>query len=282
MLGDILGGIIGEVVFGRLRNSRRAQLPARSSAFWEQHSGAAGVMHVFVATPTTNGAMLGSMVALFGVSLVLFLVQRRMCQTMAIAGRALYRELRWAVCQQDSFRAVARAMSSQCDRRLPTRSGVWPLLSQLAVIAVLLAWTGLAFWAFSFSYSSSFFQYSRPSRLPPFVAALLAVLIPISGVRQWRRVRLGKTSALRAWIAHALAAAASLAPLALVAAILARAPDPWRLSGDDAMGVGLNFLGLAALGVASALILGVALAMRDVDAEASRDSKTDRPSGDEP
>jgi hypothetical protein len=41
-------------------------------------------------------------------------------------------------------------------------------------------WVVLAFWAFSLSSSSSFFEYNLPSRLPPFLAAFAAaVALPI-------------------------------------------------------------------------------------------------------
>ena len=46
----------------------------------------------------------------------------------------------------------------------------------------------------------------------------------------------------------------------LVAALLARVPGPWKLSADDAMGVGISFLMLVAMAIVSGLVLALALA----------------------
>lgn len=129
-----------------------------------------------------------------------------------------------------------------------------------AEVVLLLAWAVFAFWLFSLSYSSSFFRYNLPSRLPPFVAAVAgAVALPISAVYQWRRARRRAVSPLKAWILHGLCAAAAVLPLMLVAAIQSRAPNPWHASADDAMGTGIDFLLLAAGAILSSLVLGVAL-----------------------
>jgi hypothetical protein len=48
-------------------------------------------------------------------------------------------------------------------------------------------------------------------------------------------------------------------PLAGTAALLARAPAPFHLSGDDAMGVGIDFMVLTAAAIVSALLLGLLL-----------------------
>lgn len=131
-----------------------------------------------------------------------------------------------------------------------------------AVLVAALAWAAFAFWLFSFSFSDGFFRYSLASRLPPFLCAFgAALVIPWSGVRQWLRARRGDASRLRAWFVHAVTAGLSLAPMMLVAALLARVPGPWKLSADDAMGVGISFLMLAAIAIVSALVLAVALAL---------------------
>jgi hypothetical protein len=126
-------------------------------------------------------------------------------------------------------------------------------------LIALFLWTALAFWTFSFSFSSSFFQHSRPSRLPPFLAALAgAVALPISAYWQWQPARRG-ASRLGAWLLHAACAALCLVPLAVTAALMARLPSPFRLSGDDSMGVGITFLLLASAAVVSAVVLGMLL-----------------------
>ena len=48
-------------------------------------------------------------------------------------------------------------------------------------------------------------------------------------------------------------------PLAGMGALLVRAPAPFHLSGDDAMGVGIDFMVLTAASIASALVLGILL-----------------------
>ena len=132
-------------------------------------------------------------------------------------------------------------------------------------IAFLLSWAAFSFWLFSFSYSSSFFQYNLPSRLPPFAAAVLGALaLPISAACQWRRVRRRTARPLRAWLSHCLWAAASVVPLLVVAALVAHAPGPWRSSADDAMGTGIDFLLLVGMAIASAVLLGVALVIRNL------------------
>ena len=127
----------------------------------------------------------------------------------------------------------------------------------------LLGWSALAFWAFSLSYSSSFFQYDLPSRLPPFLAAFAgAIAIPVSLRYQMRRVGAGLCPPLRAWLLHAGASVAAVVPLALTAAVLSRVRGPMHLSGDDAMGVGLNFLMLVLVAVLSGIFLAIALLRR--------------------
>jgi hypothetical protein len=45
----------------------------------------------------------------------------------------------------------------------------------------------------------------------------------------------------------------------VVSGVLSRAPDPWHLSADDAMGVGIDWLLLLGLSLLSLPVVGVAL-----------------------
>jgi hypothetical protein len=117
------------------------------------------------------------------------------------------------------------------------------------------------FWAFSFAYSSSFFAYNQHSRIPAFIAALAgAALILISVVAQWRSRRGLWTACFR----HAVGVLIALCPLGLTLAVLVRAPEPWRPSADDAMGIGINLMLLAGLGVCSVTGLAVGLWLRNI------------------
>jgi hypothetical protein len=125
---------------------------------------------------------------------------------------------------------------------------------------LLLAWAALAFWTFSFAFSGSFFRWNLPSRLPPFVAAWAgATLLPVSAAWQWARVRRQACGPFEALGLHVAGAALSVAPLLLVTAVQRRMPEPWRLSADDAMGVGIDLLILLGAAVASTVLLGLAL-----------------------
>jgi hypothetical protein len=125
----------------------------------------------------------------------------------------------------------------------------------------LAVWGAFWFWAFSWQYSSSFFDHHRASRLPVFLAMLTAaIVLPWSGARQWWRHRRGERSRLEAFGRHLLATGAALGvPFGVVAALRV-APRSWRPSADDAMGIGIDFLAVLAIAVATALVLGVALA----------------------
>lgn len=86
----------------------------------------------------------------------------------------------------------------------------------------LLLWAALAFWAFSFSFSASYFSRDLPVRLPLFLAAFAgAVALPVSAYRQWQRAR-GGASRLAAWLVHAASAVLCVIPLAGTAALLGR------------------------------------------------------------
>jgi len=137
-----------------------------------------------------------------------------------------------------------------------------------SVVGWVVAWTALVawavfwFWAFSFAYSDSFFLYDRHARVPTFVAALVtAVLVPVSAAIQWRAVSRGR-NAFMAFGLHAVSCVAALSLLPIVSGLLRRAGEPWRLSADDAMGVGIDFLLLLGIAIASGLVLAVALFVR--------------------
>jgi hypothetical protein len=123
-----------------------------------------------------------------------------------------------------------------------------------------VAWLTFWLWAFSLAFSDSFFVYNRHSRLPTFTAAWLGSAgILASACSQWTSRR----PILAASLWHLVGAIASMCPLVLVSALLSRAPEPWHLSGDDAMGVGIDFLILCALGALSVVLLPVGLALRE-------------------
>lgn len=134
------------------------------------------------------------------------------------------------------------------------------VMTRICVVLVALAWTGFAIWLFSFSFSDHYFKYSLPSRLPPFLAALFsALVIPVSGARQFLRVRRAQATRVQAWFTHAVVTALSVLPLMLTSALLSRAPEPWKLSGDDAMGVGIDILMLFGIALLSLVVLAVLL-----------------------
>jgi len=138
-----------------------------------------------------------------------------------------------------------------------------PTASEAIWYVALTAWTAFAFWAFSLSYSTAYFQYDLASRLPPFIAALAgAIAIPVSARYQLKRVGRNECSPIKGWLLHAATCVAAVMPLALTAAILSRVPGPMHLSGDDAMGVGLNFLMLVLVAIVSGCILAVMLMRR--------------------
>lgn len=125
----------------------------------------------------------------------------------------------------------------------------------------LVAWSAFAFWVFSFAFSDNYFRYSLASRLPVFVAAFAAaVAIPCSAAWQWHRARAGRTTRLRAWLGHAVGSTLCLVPFVAVTSILKRLPSRWRLSADDGMGAGIDFLMLLALAIGFGVLLAVALA----------------------
>jgi hypothetical protein len=132
-------------------------------------------------------------------------------------------------------------------------------MRKLALAVALAVWAAGWVWGFAFSYSNSYFSYDLCSRLPVFGAAMLgAVAIPVGAVFLWRRL----ASVVALVIGQAGVALASVAPLAGTTFVLSRIPGRCHLSGDDAMGAGINFLLLAATGVVSVGVMGVAAAIR--------------------
>ena len=153
---------------------------------------------------------------------------------------------------------VARSRSRSLDfgRSQMIQHGSWVG----AGTAIAVVWVGFWFWAFSYAYSASFFSYNLCSRLPTFIVSLMAaVAIPASALMQWRRQR---RDVLPTVLNHGLATAASLCPLVIVSIVLSRLQGPCHLSGDDAMGVGIDFVMLAILGVVSIGVLTLGLAVR--------------------
>lgn len=132
---------------------------------------------------------------------------------------------------------------------------------------VSLAWIAFWFWSFSFAYSDSFFAYNPCSRLPVFGAALFgAIAVPASASLAWRWGR----SLLQTLPIHLVGLVAALSPLALVSFTLSRVRGACHLEADDAMGAGIDFLILAALGAVSLAMLLVAAFVRSARAVVSR------------
>lgn len=67
---------------------------------------------------------------------------------------------------------------------------------------------------------------------------------------------------VRAWVMHVCTSIAAVVPLAATAAVLSRVRGSMHLSGDDAMGVGLNFIFLTATAILSVLFLTGVLVLK--------------------
>ncbi|HSM15341.1 MAG TPA: hypothetical protein VLA66_14840 [Thermoanaerobaculia bacterium] len=112
----------------------------------------------------------------------------------------------------------------------------------------LVAWGAFAFWLFSFAFSSSFFRWNLAARLGPFVGAwLAAVAMPAAGAWELAGYVRGRRGALAAWLRHLGWTVLAFVPFLAVTALQRRLPDPFRLSADDSMGVGIDFLILLVL-----------------------------------
>lgn len=132
----------------------------------------------------------------------------------------------------------------------------------------LVAWAAFAFWLFSFSYSSSFFRWNLAARLGPFLGAwLAAVAFPVAAAWEISRYARGRHGALVAWLRQLGWTVLAFLPFLAVTALQRRLPDPFRLSADDAMGVGIDFLILLVLAggflcAESAALAGLAVRRR--------------------
>jgi len=125
------------------------------------------------------------------------------------------------------------------------RRGMWRA-------AFLLPWVGFWFWAFSFGYSDSFFEYDPWTRLPLLGAAVWgAATLPVAAHLAWR----SRPSLLRALAVYCAGVCGALIPLGFTSFVLSRSRGRWHLQADDAMGAGIDFLILVGLSVA----IGVAL-----------------------
>jgi ABC-type xylose transport system permease subunit len=133
------------------------------------------------------------------------------------------------------------------------------------IIAILLiaCWAGFWFWAFSFSYSDGFFLYDRYSRIPIFITALIAaILIPVSAIVQWHRYEKSKHSGVQSFWVHTATCFAMVLVFFAVFWVLAKAPSPWRLEADDAMGAGIDLVLLVLVAILSIAVFGIALAVK--------------------
>jgi hypothetical protein len=141
-----------------------------------------------------------------------------------------------------------------------------------ALLAVLAcAWISFWFWAFSFAFSSSFFTYNQHTRLPTFIAALFAsCAIPASALIQWRSVVRNKRGSIAAFVRHVLCTMAALAVPFGISFVLAKAPRPWRLEADDAVGVGIDTAILLLVTAVCGVSLAAALWFRHVRASGLR------------
>jgi hypothetical protein len=84
---------------------------------------------------------------------------------------------------------------------------------------------------------------------------MMGAVIMLAGLAlQWRRIR----GAIGLFLGQAAVSLVALAPLAATTATLSRVRGPCHLSGDDAMGAGIDFLFLS--GIAIAFVVGVTIA----------------------
>jgi len=116
-------------------------------------------------------------------------------------------------------------------------------------------WLSFCAWMFAFSYSDSYFKYSPCSWIAVFAAALIgSTAIPLGAILVWRRFN----SALGRIIGQVAVAILAQLPLAATSFLLARIPGACHLSGDDAMGAGIDLLLLT--GIAAFSVVGLAMA----------------------
>lgn len=138
-----------------------------------------------------------------------------------------------------------------------SRRSRWARIGAGVLAGVL--WVALWVWLLAFAYSTSYFEYSLCSRAPVFAAALLAsITIPVGALILWRR--LDSVSGLV--IGQAAVSVLSLLPLGLTSYVLARLSGPCHLSGDDAMGAGIDFILLCGTAAVSVCMLATAAVVR--------------------
>ena len=136
------------------------------------------------------------------------------------------------------------------------------LLRILLAIAYL-AWLAAWFWAFSFGFSSAYFDHHRATRIPVLLLGLFAVAIPpLSCYWTLSRALAGRLTPLRAVLLNGIASAF---PLGLFWSVLAI----WRgvahgmgrnaFEADEAMGNGIVFLFCAAVFLAAVLAVPLVL-----------------------
>jgi hypothetical protein len=113
-----------------------------------------------------------------------------------------------------------------------------------------IAWTATWAWLLTFSFSDSYFKYDLCSRGLVFIAAMVgALVLPVGLLRVSRRAN----SIVGLLVRFGGVVALSLFPLAATSFALSRLPGQCHLSGDDAMGAGIDFILLsgAAMGIGS-------------------------------
>ena len=133
-------------------------------------------------------------------------------------------------------------------------------LLRWALALAYLAWLAFWFWAFSFAYSDSFFDYNRWTRVPALLLALGAVAVPpLSAWTVLRKTHGGSWSKVTAWTVNLALTGLPLAVfwgLMAAAVLIARAFGRNAFSADDAMGVGIDFMLCAAVVVAFNVAVG--------------------------
>lgn len=120
-------------------------------------------------------------------------------------------------------------------------------------------WLMFCAWMFAFSYSDSYFEYNRCSRIPVFAAAMIgSAAIPVGAFLVLRRFN----GVFGAIVGQIGVSGLSLVPLAATTFLLSRLPGACHLSADDAMGAGIDFLLLAVIAVFSVAATALAATVR--------------------
>ena len=123
-----------------------------------------------------------------------------------------------------------------------------------------LAWLGFFFWAFSFQYSSGYFQYHFKARVAEVVIGMAVVAVcPLSFVWCRWRVRRRRLGSLSALAIHCVICGAAFLLGVEIAGALAKSHGPYHLEADDAMGLGFDLLLILCVFVLSVVVLGLCL-----------------------